>query len=197
MSTYDVELLSSALFGKTRRALLGMFFAEPEKAFYVREIIRKVKAGQGPVQRELKVLHQAGILKRTVQGNQVYYQADSTCPIYPELEGLIRKTFGIVGVLQKALMPFSESIRSAFIFGSQASGTAKPGSDIDLMIIGRADALEVHRAILQAEKILNRPVNYTLLSPEEYSDKAREKGGFLQRVQDGKRLFVFGESLDV
>ena len=193
MGTYEKESLSSALFGKTRRALLGIFFSHSEKSFYVREIARWVKTGHGSVQRELANLCQVGILKRVLQGNQVYYQANPSCPIYEELQGLIRKTAGLAEVLQQALAPLSERIQTAFIYGSQAAGIARESSDIDLMIIGEADELEIHRVLMQAEKQLARSVNYTCMSPQEYRKRAKEKGGFIQRVMKGKKIYILGE----
>ncbi|MGB9626146.1 MAG: hypothetical protein ACPMAQ_14935, partial [Phycisphaerae bacterium] len=46
--------LSSALFGKTRRAVLALLFGHPDESFYLRQVVRAVAAGQGAVQRELR-----------------------------------------------------------------------------------------------------------------------------------------------
>lgn len=49
----------------------------------------------GALQRELKQLIEAGIIKRTARGHQVYYQANKDCPIFDELKSIIVKMFGI------------------------------------------------------------------------------------------------------
>ena len=67
----DFDAVAPALFGKTRRALLGLLFSRPDECFYLREVVRAVNAGQGAVQRELQQLAQAGIVCRTQRGNQV------------------------------------------------------------------------------------------------------------------------------
>ena len=79
----EVENLSGALFGKTRRAVLALLYAHPDEAFYLREVAREADAGQGSVQRELARLTKAGIVERIERGRQVYYQANRACPIRP------------------------------------------------------------------------------------------------------------------
>jgi predicted nucleotidyltransferase len=195
MSTKQIhDNLSSALFGKTKRALLALFFSNPEKSFYLRQIARLTGTGQGSIQRELEKLTQAGIIERQVQGRQVYFRAKPDCPVFKELKGLILKTAGLVEVFRSALSPLSDQIDSAFVYGSQARGQARASSDIDLLIIGRIDELELHWLISPAEGQLNRPVNYTFLTPQEFNKRRKEKGGFLSRVLGGEKIFIIGKN---
>ena len=46
--------MAVALFPRTRRALLGLLYGLPDRAFYLREIAARVDAGMGQVQRELR-----------------------------------------------------------------------------------------------------------------------------------------------
>ncbi len=194
MSTKQIrDNLSMALFGKTKRALLALFFSNPEESFYLRQIARITAAGQGSVQRELKKLAEAGIIERIEQGRQVYFRAKSNCPIFDELKGLILKTAGLVEVLRSALSPVSDKIDLAFVFGSQARGKAKAASDIDLLIVGNVDELELHRLISQTEGQLNRSINYTFLTAQEFKKRKKEKGGFLSRVLAGEKIFIIGD----
>jgi predicted transcriptional regulator len=77
-----------ALFGKTRRLILGLLFRQPDDAFYVRKIIRLANVSPGAAQRELKRLSDAGIIVRSAQDNHVYFQANPACPAYIELRSL-------------------------------------------------------------------------------------------------------------
>jgi len=187
------DKLSAALFGKTRRALLALFFSQPDRSFYLREASRLLGNGQGMVQRELKNLSDAGILSRTVRGNQVYFQANHACPIFKELMELTAKTSGLAFYLKKALFGISNKIELAFIYGSLAKGEAKPGSDVDLLVVGDVDDLLLHRAISRVEGKLGRAVNYTLLSRREFRKRRKEKQGFLDRVISGPRIPIIGE----
>jgi len=184
--------LGSALFGKARRAVLGLLYARPDEAFYVRQITREVQAGQGAVQRELKRLVDAGLLTREARGREVHYRANRACPIFAEVHGLVLKTVGLADVLRGALRPVQKDITLAAVYGSQAAGTATTGSDVNLLVVGTVDELALHKAIGQAETRLARMVNYTLLSPREFVRRRRARGGFVARVLAGPIIAILG-----
>ena len=197
MGTIENEQLSSALFGKVRRAVLALFFSRVEESFYLRQIVRMTGTGQGAVQRELKYMTDAGIITKSRQGRQVHYQVNRDCPIFSEMRSLIAKTVGLADVLRKALSPLAAYIEIAFIYDSQASATAKPACDVDLLIVGDVEEFALHRAVAGAQQLLDRPVNYTLLDRQEFKRRRREKGGFLSRVLRGEMIFIIGKPQDV
>ncbi len=89
-STVLDEAIGAALFGKTRRAVLGLLFTAPDRSFYLNEIVREVGLGVGTVQRELRALTHAGLIRRTARGNQVFFQANPDSPVFAELKALVR-----------------------------------------------------------------------------------------------------------
>jgi predicted nucleotidyltransferase len=145
------------------------------------------------VHRELKALAEAGIIIAVQDGNRTYYRANESCPFFPELSGLMRKTGGLADALRRALAPVSKNVVFAFIYGSQAAGTATARSDVDLLVVGDVDDIMLHRAVSKAEDALGRTVNYTLLSRREFNRRRREKGGFLARVLASERIALIGE----
>jgi hypothetical protein len=132
--------LSDALFTLTQQKVLGLLYGKPDQSFYANEIARWAKVGKGSLMRELDRLHRAGVLTLNRQGNQTHYQANAECPIYGELLGIVRKTFGIGEQLQATLAPLADHLVWAFIYGSIAKGSDHAGSDIDLMLIGENSA---------------------------------------------------------
>jgi uncharacterized protein len=189
VSSLDV---GGALFGKTRRAVLGLLYARPDETFYLRQITREVQAGQGAVQRELQRLVDAGFLTREARGREIHYRANRACPIFAEVHGLVLKTVGLADVLRGALTPVQNVLTLAVVYGSQAAGTATAGSDVDLLVVGTVDEIALHKAISQAEAQLARTVNYTLLTPCEFTRRRRERGGFLTRVLAGPTIPLLG-----
>lgn len=97
--------LGDALFTKTQQRVLGLLFVQPDRSFYTKEIIRLTGMGVATIKRELDRMVAAGILTMTKIGNQHHYQADPACPIFHELLGIIKKTFGVVEALSLALAP--------------------------------------------------------------------------------------------
>lgn len=186
--------LPAMLFPKARRAVLGLLFEHPQRAFYLRQISELTGVGIGPVQREVKRLAKAGIIRRTDQGRHVYFQADDTCPVFDELRGLVIKTMGASRLLRAALRPLADRIRVAFIYGSVARGEETSASDIDLMVIGDLRLSDVVSAIRPAEAELRREVNPTMYPVAEFRKKVRAKHHFLETVIRGDKLYLIGDA---
>lgn len=180
------------LFGRTRRRVLGWLLGHPGEAYYLRQIVRYAGAGQGAVQRELGVLTRAGLLRRTVQGRQVYFQANRESPIFPELQALFLKTAGVADVLREALAPLADRVAVAFVFGSAARGQLRAASDIDLLVVGDVPFEGVANALAEAQKRLGRDVNPTVYPPDEFRAKIRAGHHFLTAVLREPRVFVIG-----
>jgi len=112
--------IGDALFTKTQQRVLGLLYGTPDKSFYTNEIMRWADMGRGTIRRELDRLVSAGILSVTPEGNQNHYQAKQDNPVYTELLGIVRKTFGVADVIRQAMKPLSGQIKLAFIYGSIA-----------------------------------------------------------------------------
>ena len=180
------------LFPEARKRVLSLLVTRAGERWYLRDITRRTGCALGTVRRELNGLTASGIALRVKDGNRTYYQANPDCPVLAELAGLIRKTAGLADLVRSALEPLAGRIDLAFIYGSQASGEAAAGSDVDLLIVGDVDELILHRAIGKAERQLSQAVNYTLLSRSEFAKRRKEKAGFLKRVLAGDKIAILG-----
>lgn len=190
--------IGEALYGRTRQAVLRLLFARPDRRFLQSDVIGYVASGTGAVQRELERLSKAEILLRTREGRQIYYQANPATPIFEELRGLVRKTFGLAQVLQDALAPLASRIDLAFVFGSVASGTEKSSSDVDLLVVSNAVTLsDLIPAIRDAEHELGREVNPSIYSTQDFHDKLRHGQHFLTNVMGSPKLFLIGNDDDI
>ena len=187
--------LSEALFSSTQQKVLALLFGKPDRSFYGNEIARWADVGKGSVMRELDRLQRSGILTVSRQGNQNHYQANPACPIYSELLGIVRKTFGIAEQLKSALHPFADRLSHAFIYGSIAKGGDHSESDIDVMLIG--DGLtysEVMECLLPVEGLLGRTINPTLYTPADWQSKQAAGHSFVVRVAEQERIDLLDRS---
>ena len=185
--------LSEALFTTTQQKVLGLLFGKPDQSFYANEIARWAQVGKGSLMRELDRLQRAGVLTMTRQGNQTHYQANPDCPIYTELLGIARKTFGIAEPLRQALQPFAEQITWAFVYGSIAKDQANASSDIDLMLIGEGlHYSEVMERLIPMEEQLGRVLNPTLYTPDDWAAKLVAENSFVVRVAQQDKINLMG-----
>jgi predicted nucleotidyltransferase len=189
--------LGELLFGAYRRQVLALLLMHPEQSFHVREIARITGKPAGTLYRELNSLAEAGLLVRSPFGNQVHYRANPACPIYEELRGILRKTFGVADVLREALEPAADQIHVAFVYGSVARGEERPKSDVDVMIIGALKFSDAVLALSTAEEMLRREVNPHVYSPREFKKKFAAREPFLVRVTEGPKIYLTGTEDDL
>jgi len=130
-------------FGAYRRQVLGLLLLHPDESFHLREIARATNTQPGTLRRELTQLADAGVLSREKVGNLVRYKADSTCPIYDELRGILKKTAGVADVLREALAPLNDRFRWPSCMVRSRAVPSGRVSDIDVMVVGRASFEEV------------------------------------------------------
>lgn len=194
-----MDSVAEALFGRTKRSILGLLFGRPDKSFYLREIVRFSGTGVGAVQRELAQLTCAGLLRREVRGRQVYFSANPDVPVYEELRGLLAKTAGIADILRAALSPFEQerAITAAFIYGSVATGKQGPQSDVDLMIIGNLRLSDLMPVLRKTQDQIGREINSTIYEPLEFQTRLHKDKHFVRRVIEAPKLMLIGNPDDL
>jgi len=185
--------LGDALFTTTQKKVLGLLYSQPEKSFYTKQVIRMTGMGVATIKRELDRMLSSGILQMTKIGNQHHYQANPECPIYQELLGIVKKTFGITDVISAVLLPLSNHIDWSFIFGSVASGKESSGSDIDIMVIGDASFSDVVGALYTTQEKLRREINPKIYSTHEWLQLKKNKDTFIQEVLGKPRINIIGD----
>jgi predicted nucleotidyltransferase len=190
--------ISNALFSKVQQRLLALIFGQPERSFYMSEIVRHLHSGTGAVERELSRLQRSGLVSVERIGNQKHYRANPQSPIFAELKSLVTKTVALTEPLGKSLEPFADSIDAAFVYGSVAKGMDTAQSDIDLMIIGdELNYSALYTAVMNAEDTLGRKVSPTFLSPKDWRRKAAVKGSFVSKINALPKIFVLGAETDL
>ena len=189
--------LAGALFSGTQQRVLALLFGQPERRFYATEIIGLVGAGSGAVQRELARLQQSGLVVVDKVGNQKFYQANPSCPIYDELCSIVRKTVGLAEPLRESLAPLAAQIRLAFVYGSIAKGEDTSTSDIDLMVVSdQLTYADIYAALEETGTRLGRKVNPTLYSREELIKRSKRNNAFLKRVSSQPKIWLIGDEGD-
>jgi predicted nucleotidyltransferase/DNA-binding transcriptional ArsR family regulator len=182
-----------SLFPKTRQAILAATFGEPHRWWYMRGLARHLRLTPSSLQRELASLVRGGILLQKREGKHVYFKAAADSPIFPELQGLILKTVGLADVVRGVLKPLADRIQWAFIYGSVARSEEHSASDVDLIIIGNVGLADVSSPLRKAERRLNRSVNPTTYTKDEFGSKVESNHHFISTIMRSKKLFILGD----
>jgi predicted nucleotidyltransferase len=197
--TGDSDAAAEALFGKARRAVLGLLFGNGPREFYLRQIAELTGLVVGSVQREVARLVEAGLVERMARGNQVWFRANEHSPIYAELVGLMTKTVGVVGLLRAVMAQLAERevIHSAFIYGSFATGDQGSSSDVDLMVIGDTTLKDLVPLLRPVEEQIGREINPTIYSVDEVRRRILSGEHFLTQVLSKPRIMLRGTEDDI
>lgn len=181
-----------ALFGKTRRNVLALIFGQPDRSFYLREIVARAGSGMSQVQKELEQLVAADLVLREKRANQVHFRANPEASIYSELLGIVTKTFGVADVLREMLLPFANRIRLAFIYGSIAKGTSGAASDIDLLLVAELPPSLLSVPLSELNQRLGRKISMVTYSAEEFGSMLRADHHFISAILEGPKIWLLG-----
>ncbi|MDD5629711.1 MAG: nucleotidyltransferase domain-containing protein, partial [Elusimicrobia bacterium] len=176
---------------KARRALLALFFTNPDQEYFPRQLERLSGVFVGNLQRELIPMEQAGLLKARRLGKLKLYRLNRQHPLYPELSSLVAKTAGLEEMLRSRLAAV-EGIQAACIYGSFAAKQARSRSDVDVLILGQVDEKALIGAVRSLEKVLQREINYTLYTPDQWRKRKAAKDSFVLEVLKRPRIHLIG-----
>jgi len=184
------------ILSKNKADLLGIFFTNPGKTFYIQEIGRILDKKPGTFQRTLNNLISEGILTSEYKGNLRLIKVNKNYPIYNELKNIIFKTVGIQGSIKQILKEIGD-IRIAFIYGSYAKSRENILSDVDLVIIGDPNEGNLIDKLDSHEEKLRREINYKLYSFSDFKKAVEEKEPFILGILKDKKIMLIGDKSDL
>lgn len=182
----DVENPLERLFGsKTRTKLLQLFFGNPDKSFYVREITRVIEEQINSVRRELLNLDSVGIIKNETFDNKVYYSANMKHPYSHALTELFNAKTSTVSrdasVRRNSWDEMVQPVRK-YLTAMLATNRQIGQDGIDLLIIGNDRTKKLTRWAEVVEKKQGKPLNYVILSDEDFAYRKSVRDRFLTDV---------------
>jgi DNA-binding transcriptional ArsR family regulator len=158
----------------------------------VTDLAKRAGLAYPTAHREVARLVDAGILSERQVGRTRLISANGESPLVDPLREILTVATGPVVVLAEEFSGI-DGIESAFLYGSFAArmlGDAGPAPhDIDVMVLGEPDVDAVYEACARIEAAVHRPVNPTILTPEEFAAPS----GFLDNVRSGPAVPVIGE----
>jgi predicted transcriptional regulator len=195
------------LFGsKTRVKLLHLFYSNPNRSFYVREITRKVDEQINSVRRELANLLGIGIITSESTNNRLYYEVNQDYEYYKPLSMVFgarpeKKTKKAKEATEEPEQeadvvvehPLARSVRGlgrvelALLTGL-FTRDEMPG--IDILIVGEVNKPKLTRFISDLEKEENREVRYTVIPLTNYRYRLQINDRFINNILSAKKQVI-------
>jgi len=200
------------LFGsKTRVKLLQLFYSNPNRAFYVREITRKIDEQINSVRRELANLLSVGIISSEANNNRLYYEVSQDYEHYQAL-GMIfgsvaapepvsdskkatRKVSSGAGPKVDVVRehPLAKSVRGtgridlAILTGQF---TRDEQSGVDVLIVGDINQAKLARFVAELEKAENKELRYVSMPLSTYEYRVQINDRFINNVLSAKKQVI-------
>lgn len=176
------------LFGsKTRVKLLQLFYSNPNRSFYVREITRKIDEQINSVRRELANLLSIGIISSETNNNRLYYEVDQDYGYYQPLEAI----FG--SGTSTTAAPAAEGETNAMkgmgnldlvVLTGQLTRDERSG--IDVLLVGDLNATQVAKYISELEGKEGKELRYAVMDHDEFKYRQEVNDRFLTLVLSSK-----------
>ena len=173
------------LFGsKTRAKLLRLFFENPEKSFYVREMTRVIDEQINSVRRELLNLESIGIIKNETFDNKVYYSANNKHPYYRPMIDIFSKKIDTTrekDIKENTWEDYCRPVKN-YLKGLVVTNRL-PGQDgVDLLIIGNDKTKKLTRWAEVVEKKQGKPINYVIMSADDFKYRKSVHDRFVEDI---------------
>ncbi len=186
MTKQDSTPLEKLFGSKTRTKLLQLFFANPEKSFYVREMTRVIDEQIHSVRRELLNLESIGIIKSEAFDNKIYYSANKKHPFCHAFTELFSKRLDpdrTQDIRQPTWEDYARPVKK-YLKGLVVTNRL-PGQDgIDLLIIGDDQTKKLTHWAELIEKKLGKPINYVIMTPDDFKYRVSVHDRFIEDIME-------------
>ena len=155
--------------------ILAIFLEEPYREFYLREVASHARASVSTVKAYLDSFVRDEFLLRSKRANLALFKAN--------IENAAFRHFKIVYLLH-CVRPLIKRLKqnyensSIILYGSCARGEDDKDSDIDLLIIGRAEKAE----LTEFERRFNRKITLLAFSYQDWEEKSKQDEAFYESV---------------
>jgi hypothetical protein len=178
------------LFGsKTRVKLLQLFYSNPNRSFYVREITRKIDEQINSVRRELANLLSIGIISSDNNNNRLYYEVDQSYEYYEPLAAI----FGSKKMSKTAKVPTEEgqaqdlrTLGNVDLALYTGQFTRDESSGIDILIVGDINQTQLGKFITELEAEEGKELRYTVMTPADFHYRRQVNDRFLSVLMSSK-----------
>jgi predicted transcriptional regulator len=176
------------LFGsRTRVKVLALLLNNSTRAYFVREITRKVDEQINSVRRELANLKSIGLVTSNAKNGKIYYQANSKSDYFPDLKKLFSKVAQETVYETQIADKLKElgQVGYAALLGYFVQDSA---SEVDLFIVGEIDKAKLKPLAKDLSTEVGHEINYTVMSTEEYNERRVLFDRFLTEILSSPKI---------
>lgn len=185
-------MLIDLLISKVRVKVLELFLGNPNQAYHVRDIVRRVEEEINAVRRELARLEKIGFFASEWRANRRFYSVKKDFILYWELLSIVNKEAGLGGQIIKNRGRLGK-IKYAMLSGSFVRGKPYSQNDVDIFIVGTIILPELSILVREEETRRDREINFTPMTEEEFSFRKNRRDPFIMGILSKPRVMLIGD----
>ncbi|OGM14965.1 hypothetical protein A3A76_05575 [Candidatus Woesebacteria bacterium RIFCSPLOWO2_01_FULL_39_23] len=188
---------SDIVTSKVRLKIIELFLSNPKEMYHVRGITRELKREINAVRRELEKLEHAGVLKKEIRGNRVYYYVRLDYPFFGDLLSIVAKS---VGLGKEIIVNKTKIGKVSFVMFSGRFARRKDRKredSVDILVVGEVVLPELAALIRREESKRGKEINYTVMSRDELDFRKKRRDPFLLGILAGSRVMIIGDEEDL
>lgn len=183
------------LFGsKTRVKLLQLFYSNPNRSFYVREITRKIDEQINSVRRELSNLLNAGIISSETTNNRLYYEVNKTYQFYDPLSQIFGSSDGVASEDTSSLITELKVLGNVDLALYTGQFTRDERSGVDFVVVGDINQTQLNKYVSDLEAKEGKSIRYAVMTKDEFEYRKQVNDRFLLTVLDSKKQVLIDKT---
>jgi hypothetical protein len=134
------------------------FFINSNNRAYLRGLASEFGESTNAIRIELNRLEEAGMLNSELEGNKKIFQANTTHPLFSDVQSIVRKYVGLDKVIDEVVIRLGD-IKKVYLTGDWANG--QESEIIDLCLVGKnIDKYYLLELIEKTEKLIDKKIKY-------------------------------------
>ncbi len=167
--------------------MLQLFYSNPNRSFYVREITRKIDEQINSVRRELSNLLSIGIISSETNNNRLYYEVDQKYEYYEPLKTIFGDATSESSVESPATKAQDlKNIGNLELVVYTGQFTRDERSGIDILFVGDINQTQLTKYISELEQKESKELRYTVMTPKEFNYRRQVNDRFLVMLLSSK-----------
>ena len=159
-------MLSNLITSKIKVQIVMRLFLNPERHVYLRELADEFNASPSHIKTELDQLKNADLLNSEKKGRQIFFSANTSHSIFPELHSMVKKSLGMDRIMESILIRLG-NLKKAYLIDDYAKG--KDTGIIDIVLVGDIDQYHLNDLTRKTERYIKRKIRTLVLDEKEFN----------------------------
>lgn len=175
---------------------MQLFYSNPNRSFYVREITRKIGEQINSVRRELSNLLSIGIIVSDTNNNRLYYEVNQKYEFFKPLSAIFGGKIKMASDDKASSVskePFKALGRVEIaIYTGQF--TRDESSGIDFLLVGDINPNALQKFVTELEAKESKEIRYTVMDLDDFIYRRQIKDRFIDNILKSKTQVLIDET---